>query len=65
MCKNVFLKPFIENETPSNHHQHKYSHRPDRRFDYGSGMNDSDVIPRHVIEESKRNQPDIDNLNYE
>ena len=65
MCKNAFLNPFIENETPSNNHHHKYSHRQDRRFDYDRRMNDSDVIPQHVIEESKRNQPDVDNLNYE
>ena len=65
MSKIVFLKPFIEKERASYRHHHIQSHRPDQRFDYDSGMNDSDVIPQHVFEESKRNQPDVDNLNYE
>jgi len=41
------------------------SQTTDQYFDNNSGMDDSDVIPQDVYEESKRNQPDVDNLNYE
>ena len=30
-----------------------------------SELNDTDVIPRHLIEDRQRDQPDVDNLNYE
>ena len=64
--KFPLINLYLEKEKASNRHYHTHqSQLSDHSFEGGSGMDDSDAIPHHLIEESKRNQPDVDNLNYE
>lgn len=46
--KNNFLID-IEKERASHHHHHRHSYRIDGGTEDMSELNDTDVIPRHVI----------------
>jgi hypothetical protein len=65
MSKDYCVLYSIDQERGFNIKQREFSIRADSYGEESDLYDPSDQVPRHVIEESKRNYPDIDNLNYE